>query len=556
MPLEQKPLILLADDNRVNRLLVISTLQDEPYRIVEVTNGREAVDAALQEIPDLILMDLMMPVVSGVDATRELKCREETARVPILMLTALNATEDRVRAFDAGATGFLTKPFDRLELIATIRSYVNLSLMNHRYTLTAENHVTGLPNRVGFRDRRTEFSKPWLYLVKIDGLSTISQLYGEAEADTVERRVATRFKPIVQNTQLEAAGLFHVARGVFGLVIDDADGVLDRETAMTLGASLLQGFAQVEDASDDAAFGSDVTIAVVAPSTDGDLLDQAELALGEANRARISLVYAADVVPHARRTITNNLMWLRRIRAAVATDRIEPYFQPIHDNRNGCVAKYEALVRLIDTNGKLVPPKDFLSIAKTSRHYAEITRAVVEKSVALFADRTEGVSVNLSMLDIDNRATRKFLFRTIDRYPSIHNRLTLEIVEEEGLEHFEQVAEFVSEVRQRGVTVAIDDFGSGYSNFARVIQLAVDYLKIDGSLIRDCDTDPVRRTTIEIIKWIADLSGIEVIAEFVGSESVASYLKALGIQYSQGYHYGVPAPAGELPTAGCGPVDG
>ena len=556
MQLERKPLILLADDNRVNRLLVISTLKDEPYRIVEVTNGREAIDAALHEVPDLILMDLMMPVVSGVHATRELKSRQETARVPILMLTALNATEDRVRAFDAGATGFLTKPFDRLELVATIRSYINLSRLNHRYSLTSENQVTGLPNRVGFRDRRNEFSRPWLYLLKIDGLSTISQLYGETEADTVERRIAARFGPIVQNTRLETAEVFHVARGVFGLVIDDGDGTMDRETAMTLGATLLQGFAQVEDASDDAAFDSDVTLAVVGSSTDGDLLDQAELALAEANRARISLVYAADVVPHARRTITNNLMWLRRIRAAVASDRIEPFFQPIHDNRSGCVAKYEALVRLIDTNGKLVPPKDFLAIAKTSRYYAEITRAVVEKSVALFADRTEGVSVNLSMLDIDNRATREFLFRTIDRYPAILNRLTLEIVEEEGLEHFEQVAEFVREVRQRGVTVAIDDFGSGYSNFARVIQLAVDYLKIDGSLIRDCDTDPVRRTTIEIIKWFADLSGIEVIAEFVGSESVASYLKALGIQYSQGFHYGVPIPAGELPTAGCSPADG
>ncbi|TVR01324.1 MAG: response regulator [Spirochaetaceae bacterium] len=181
MESQRKPLILLADDNRINRLLVISTLKDEPYRIVEVTNGREAVAAALHEVPDLILMDLMMPVVSGVDATRELKSRQETARVPILMLTALNATEDRVRAFDAGATGFLTKPFDRLELTATIRSYINLSLMNQRYTLTAENHVTGLPNRVGFRDRRAHFTKPWLYLVKVDGLSTISQLYGETE---------------------------------------------------------------------------------------------------------------------------------------------------------------------------------------------------------------------------------------------------------------------------------------------------------------------------------------------------------------------------------------
>ena len=97
-------------------------------------------------------MDLMMPGMDGLEATKELKGEAETSRIPILMLTALNDTEDRISAFDAGATGFLTKPFDRLELLAHVRSYINLSITNKRYVLSTANRYTGLPNQWAFAE--------------------------------------------------------------------------------------------------------------------------------------------------------------------------------------------------------------------------------------------------------------------------------------------------------------------------------------------------------------------------------------------------------------------
>lgn len=140
------PLVLVADDNQVNRLTVRATLKDSPYDLVEAADGREAVDIAVERKPDLILMDLMMPQMDGLEATRLLKSRDDTARIPILMLTALDDTGDRISAFESGVTGFLNKPFDRLELLAHIRSYVNLSLINRRYVLSTANVTTGPGN--------------------------------------------------------------------------------------------------------------------------------------------------------------------------------------------------------------------------------------------------------------------------------------------------------------------------------------------------------------------------------------------------------------------------
>lgn len=106
--LTDKALILVADDNQVNRHTIRATLKDTPFTVAEVTNGRQALEYARAHHPDLILMDLMMPEMDGLEATRQLKAAEDTVRIPILMLTVLDDTEDRISAFDAGARAFST----------------------------------------------------------------------------------------------------------------------------------------------------------------------------------------------------------------------------------------------------------------------------------------------------------------------------------------------------------------------------------------------------------------------------------------------------------------
>lgn len=537
---QHTPLILVADDNRINRQVVLATFKDSDYRIVEATNGREAVESALQEPPDLVLMDLMMPEMDGLEATRILKEDERTNRIPILMLTALGETEDRISAFNSGVMGFLTKPFDRLELMAHVRSYLSLSLVNRKYILSTANRNTGFPNRAAFREDVGAYETPLLFLIRIDNLETIGRFYGESRAVNLQQRFANVLMEIPALERLEHPRIYHFSSGLFGVL---TDRTMTREDALDVADGMYRELIRNQDAWEELQHESDFTIGVSADPE--DLLGQAELAVKEAVKSKVNLVYAPDIADAAYELIETNMVWLRKIRNALAREAFTPLFQPIVNSATGEVDKYEALVRMVEEDGSHASPGDFLFVAKNSKYYAKITQLVVQKAIDTFRDRPEGVAVNLSVLDIDNDETRNFIFTALEANPDVARRLTIEIVEEEGLVHYDRVKAFIEKVKRYGVTIAIDDFGSGYSNFVRIIDLDIDFIKIDGSLIRNVDADPVIRNLVNVIKSFAAFSRIAVVAEFVENERILQCMRDAGVEYVQGYCVGKPQPIPE-----------
>ena len=197
---------------------------------------------------------------------------------------------------------------------------------------------------------------------------------------------------------------------------------------------------------------------------------------------------------------------------------------------------------MIDEQGRVVSPGQFLFIAKNSKYYPDITRTAMRQAMELFAHRVEEFSINLSALDIENKSMRLFLLDSLKEAPETASRLTFEIVEQEGVKHIDVLKEFVREVKQYGVNIAIDDFGSGYSNFRTLLDIDVDFLKIDGSLIRNIHTDVSSRNVVETVKTFADKTGIGIIAEYVENEAIFRCLKKMGIQFAQGYYIGKPQP--------------
>jgi EAL domain-containing protein (putative c-di-GMP-specific phosphodiesterase class I) len=155
-----------------------------------------------------------------------------------------------------------------------------------------------------------------------------------------------------------------------------------------------------------------------------------------------------------------------------------------------------------------------------------------------FKHRAESFSVNLSALDIESHQMREFLLSSLAENPDAASRLTFEIVEQEGFRFAEMLKEFIKQVKKYGVKIALDDFGSGYSNFRTLIDLDVDYLKIDGSLIKNIHRDASSRRVVETIKTFAEKISLDIIAEFVENEEIFNCLKAMGIHYCQGYFIG------------------
>ena len=164
---------------------------------------------------------------------------------------------------------------------------------------------------------------------------------------------------------------------------------------------------------------------------------------------------------------------------------------------------------------------------------------MIKKSFEYFSDHTCEFSINLTMEDILNEEINSFLFSLLEKH-HIGSRVVFEIVESESIQNYETVSEFIKKLKSYGSKIAIDDFGSGYSNFEYILKLNVDYLKIDGSLIKNIVSDTNAKIVVSTIVEFAKKLGIKTIAEFVENEAIFQVMQELEIDYSQGYYFQAP----------------
>jgi EAL domain-containing protein (putative c-di-GMP-specific phosphodiesterase class I) len=238
----------------------------------------------------------------------------------------------------------------------------------------------------------------------------------------------------------------------------------------------------------------------------------------------------------------NNIEWINKIKEAITGDRLTTYFQPIIDNKTGAITKYESLVRLIDKEGKVISPFFFLDIAKKAKLYTKITKIVIDKTFATFENLQQyDFSINITVEDINDEEISSYIFKKLKNYPN-SNRVIFEITESEEIKDYAFVNNFIKTVKSYGAKIAIDDFGAGYANFEHIINLKADFIKIDGSLIKNINTDKNSRIITEAIIAFSKKLGSKTVVEFVHNEEVYKKVKELGADFSQGFHLGEPSP--------------
>lgn len=196
-------------------------------------------------------------------------------------------------------------------------------------------------------------------------------------------------------------------------------------------------------------------------------------------------------------------------------------------------------MRLIDEEGKTISPYLFLDIAKQSKLYPQITKRVLEKAFVAVNATDKKISINITAEDILNTSTKEFLFNQLKDSNNTQN-IIFELVESEGIESFDEVKLFIEKIKTFGCQIAIDDFGTGYSNFEYLLKLEADIIKIDGSLIRQIDTNQNSYNVVESIVSFAKKNKIKTVAEFVATKEIQEKVLSLGIDFSQGYLLGEP----------------
>jgi CheY-like chemotaxis protein len=316
--MEYKPLILVAEDNEANRDLIREILEEEGFRVTEAINGKDAIEKAAAEIPDLILMDIEMPVMSGLEAIKNLMQNEETNRVPIIVLTGLAEMDDRIKAFYSGAMDYVNKPFNTHELIAHVKSYLRFSLLNKKYVLSTIKMETKLPNRAAFREKLAEVQSPRLFLIKIDDIDTISRFYGESTGTDIEIFLAGFLHEHCPEELKENSTLFHLDRGLFGFLLEDPDNRIDNENAKAISFNLLKEFQEHQVIIKDVHHHIELTTVIC--FTKEKILEKSEMGLDEALRNKTPIMVVDDIIEDVYRTIGDNIFWLKKIKEAVTNE--------------------------------------------------------------------------------------------------------------------------------------------------------------------------------------------------------------------------------------------
>lgn len=392
--------------------------------------------------------------------------------------------------------------------------------------------LTGLPNRFELLEQLDKERFYKLAVINIDGFRLINDFFGNQFGDQLLKDFARRLAQFSVKFSLQC---YRIGGDEFVLAAGQA---LSEESFLNLLRTLQSLIESEYMEYENQNVRISVTIGVALNQSDP--LVKANLAIKYARLNHLDLQAYDESLP-IYKEYEENLIWNRKIQMAIEDDRIVPYFQPIYNHALQKIDKYEVLMRLIDSDGTVVSPFVFLDIAKRTRLYLKLTAIMILKACQIFKNRTEQISINITADDISDNHIRELIHSQL-RDTDLAKRLVFELVESEGIEQFDLVRQFIEEVKSKGARIAIDDFGTGYSNFAYLMQLQADFLKIDGSMIKNLDHDESAATVVESIVHFAAKLGMKTVAEFVHCAVIDEKVKALGIDYSQGYFIGEPLP--------------
>lgn len=435
------------------------------------------------------------------------------------------------------------KKFFSLQKIFLTHNYTNIIVLNdishemeHKnelYKLLYNDNLTKFPNRTKLiEDLQNKSFKPEaVCLLNINSFREVNDFFGHKVGDSILIDVA---KLINENLkQNENLRLYKFPSDSYCITNtkDEKDEFV--ELIKNITESVYKKVFTFEHYEIDIRMTAGISF-----SNKNNKLITADIALQSAKKNHKDYIVFYDELDKFRE-YENNMLWTKKLKSAFINDNIEVYFQPLVNNKTLSVDKYECLVRLIEDNGKVISPYFFLDISKKSNQYIKLTRIVLEKSFKKFEHLPFEFSVNISYEDIENADFLDFIKSMLKKY-NVSNRVVFEILEDENIKSYQLFIAFIDEVKALGCKVAIDDFGSGYSNFEHLLKMNIDYLKIDASLIKNIATD---ETSYKITKTIIEFAkslNLQTIAEFVENEEIFNIVRELGADYSQGYFFSEP----------------
>lgn len=540
--------LIVDDDNEVHSFTKLAlhdfVFNEKKLHFTSAYSAKEAMELIEKEHFAVILLDIVMEANdSGLKVVDHIRHKQKDSLVRIIVRTGQpgQAPErfviDRYDINDYKEKTELTTE----RLYTTIRTALSqykqlLELENKKnelYHSLSIHSLTGLPNRFKLSKNLDNETLTSLLLIDIDGFSMINDAYGFDVGDQVLLLFRDRLKNALNQFNLD---LYHITADVFAVIVPEQNDIAITEIITKAREAISEEIFDLNPLE----LRLNVTIGVVQNDI-GNMIQKAEIAVREARTiSRNRVQYYSDNLKIIA-SIHDNNKWTKWLHDALTNNNVLAYYQPIVKCATNKIVKYEVLVRL-KHNGEVYSPINFLGAARYAGLLHRITKKMVEKSFEMFANNDVSLSINLTDVDLMEKHFVEFVEQTREQYNMSASRIHFELLEENSLFGNSVAQANLEKLISHGYQISIDDFGVQCSNFAQLGTIPLESIKIDGSFIKNIDSDENSRLVSESIYLFAKKKNIKTVAEFVHSETIYNIVKEMGIEYAQGYFLGEPSP--------------
>jgi len=432
-------------------------------------------------------------------------------------------------------------------LILAFKDVSNQRKLAHDLSYQATHDVlTGLVNRREFEQRLTRAIKSSsnvtnqhvLCYLDLDQFKVVNDTAGHRAGDELLKQISQLIKENIRSRDT----LARIGGDEFGLILENCPINRANEIVETLIYELRNYRFVWQD--DIFTVGLSVGIAPITKNITSSehLLSRADLACYTAKEQGRNRSHIFDDSNNEPAQKYSEILRAAGLSNALEKDQFRLFCQPIYSIKQGerRISSYEILVRLVDDNGELIMPGSFIPAAERYGLMAEVDRWVIKNALEQFAlghlgKKNTRIAINLSGNSLNDDGLQDYVESQLNEFSVDPSSICFEITETAAIHNINQAIKFIKALKSKGCWFALDDFGSGLSSFSYLQKLPIDYLKIDGSFVRDIVTNAVDRAMVVAIKEIGHTMGINIIAEYAESEAVISELKTIGVDYAQGY---------------------
>jgi len=551
--------ILYVEDETALREDVYQNISPFVKEVVTASNGIEGLELYMgnRNKFDLIITDILMPKMNGLEMVDEI--RKVDSKIPIIYTTAFNDSDYMKKTIEQSIVSYIIKPID-IELLLKGIEKASLSIENERLkasllemnkeleskidlktkelrlknqTLYKQLHtdeLTLLANRKSLLEDIKITQYPVLSVIDLDSFGTINDLYGEKVGNQVLFNMAELFNEF---SKFIGCKVYRIGGDVFALLKDEE---FDIQKCVSNIEVLIQKVYNHSIYIKEYEITIRIAVTIGISREKVDTLEKANMALIRAKKdQKAYIIYSGE--HNLDKEYQNDMKWTKIIKKAIENKNIVAYYQPIIDKEQN-ILKYECLMRIIEDE-VVHSPYLFLDIAKKVKLYPQLAKSIIKTAFIKAKESGLVININLSIQDIVNKDIVQMIENELQKN-NIAHLIIFELLESESITDYEKVISFISIVKNLGCKIAIDDFGSGYSNFGYLLRLKPDYIKIDGSLVKNIHTDKNSYLITKTINDFAHSLGMKTVAEYVHCEEVFKLLGEIGVDEYQGFHFSEP----------------